>query len=259
MRSVGVTRRRRRLAAAAALALAVAGHASAASAAAPTRYTLANGCYALQGPSGQVIAGADRVRMQATTLGSYLLYRPDRTFLAAQGDGSVAPAPEPSPAADWRVREAGEGTFTPVAGIGGGAHADGAFRPGDRLRRLPRGRPERDRHAGHEPAVRKGRRPGRRPHALDDVRVPGRQLPLRPPVASVRHPVRAAGLLLDRGAAGRRRRRPRTSSTSATPRRRTTRAGIRSSPPGRPETSPTRERTGAGSSEPGWAGCASWS
>ncbi len=113
-------RRRRRLAAAAALALAVAGHASAASAAAPTRYTLVNGCYALQGPSGQVIAGADRVRMQATTLGSYLLYRPDRTFLAAQGDGGVAPAPEPSPAADWRVREAGEGTFTlsPASGEG---------------------------------------------------------------------------------------------------------------------------------------------
>src|SRR6186713_2680921 len=120
MRSVGVTPRRRRLAAAAALALAVAGHASAASAAAPTRYTLANGCYALQGPSGQVISGADRVRMQGTTLGSYLLYRPDRTFLAAQGDGSVAPAPEPSPAADWRVKEAGEGTFTlsPASGEG---------------------------------------------------------------------------------------------------------------------------------------------
>jgi microsomal dipeptidase-like Zn-dependent dipeptidase len=45
--------------------------------------------------------------MQATTLGRYLLYRPDGTFLAAQEDGSVAPAAEPSPAADWRVRRAG--------------------------------------------------------------------------------------------------------------------------------------------------------
>ena len=51
--------------------------------------------------------------MQATTLGRYLLYRPDRTFLAAQDDGSVAPAPEPSPAADWRVKEAGERARSP--------------------------------------------------------------------------------------------------------------------------------------------------
>src|SRR5437763_16961790 len=73
---------------------------------APTRYSLANGCYALQSSSGQVVAGGDHGRMQATALGSYLLYRPDRTFLAAQGDGSVAPAPPPSPAADWRGTEA---------------------------------------------------------------------------------------------------------------------------------------------------------
>src|SRR5207244_11068910 len=79
---------------------------------APTRYSLANGCYALQGSSGQVVAGGDHVRMQATTLGSYLLYRPDRTFLAARGDGSVAPDQQPSPAADWRVKEAPGRTFT---------------------------------------------------------------------------------------------------------------------------------------------------
>ncbi|MDX6673693.1 MAG: hypothetical protein QOH11_1111, partial [Solirubrobacteraceae bacterium] len=77
-----------------------------------TRYTLANGCYTLQSPSGQVVAGGDHVRMQATTLASYLLYRPDRTFLAAQGNGSVAPGQQPSPAADWRVKEAPGGTFT---------------------------------------------------------------------------------------------------------------------------------------------------
>src|SRR6476619_4403977 len=79
---------------------------------APTRYTLANGCYTLQSPSGQVVAGGDRVRMQATTLASYLLYRPDRTFLAAQGNGGVAPDQRPSPAADWRVKEAPGGAFT---------------------------------------------------------------------------------------------------------------------------------------------------
>jgi hypothetical protein len=79
---------------------------------APTRYTLANGCYALQSAPGQVVAGGDHVRMQATTLGSYLLYRPDRTFLAAHAGGSVASDPQPSPAADWRVREAPGGVFT---------------------------------------------------------------------------------------------------------------------------------------------------
>src|SRR3954454_8107085 len=80
---------------------------------APTRFSLANGCYAVSG-----VPGADHVRMQATALGRYLLYLPDHTFLAAQDDGSVAPASAPSPAADWRVEDAGGGTFTltPVAG-----------------------------------------------------------------------------------------------------------------------------------------------
>src|SRR5947207_11427850 len=104
--------RRLRGAAAVALGVMAAAPAGAWAADAPTRYSLANGCYALQSSSGQVVAGGDHVRMQATTLGSYLLYRPDRTFLAAQGDGSVAPAQQPSPAADWRVTEAPGGTFT---------------------------------------------------------------------------------------------------------------------------------------------------
>jgi microsomal dipeptidase-like Zn-dependent dipeptidase len=50
--------------------------------------------------------------MQATTLARYLLYRPDRTFIAVQGDGSLAPAAAPSPAADFGVKETGDGTFT---------------------------------------------------------------------------------------------------------------------------------------------------
>jgi hypothetical protein len=86
--------------------------AAAPAAAAETRYSLAGGCYALQAQSGGALPGADRVRMQATDLGSYLLYLPDRTFLATRDDGSVAPANEPSPAADWRVTEAGGGAFT---------------------------------------------------------------------------------------------------------------------------------------------------
>jgi rhodanese-related sulfurtransferase len=49
--------------------------------------------------------------MQATTLGSYLLYTPARKFLAARGDGSVAPADQPSAAADWRVTQVAPGVF----------------------------------------------------------------------------------------------------------------------------------------------------
>src|SRR4051812_32740931 len=84
---------------------------AAARAAAPqTRYSLVHGCYALSA-AGRSLDGGAHVRMQATTLGRYLLYREDGTFLAAQDDGSVSPASEPSPAADWRVAPAGRGRF----------------------------------------------------------------------------------------------------------------------------------------------------
>src|SRR6266550_3088690 len=79
---------------------------------APTRYSLVHGCYALTTADGRSLTDAAHVRMQATALGRYLLYRPDSTFLAAQGDGSVRPASEPSPAADWLVQPAGRGLFT---------------------------------------------------------------------------------------------------------------------------------------------------
>ncbi|HTE63269.1 MAG TPA: Coagulation factor 5/8 type domain-containing protein, partial [Solirubrobacteraceae bacterium] len=96
----------------------------------PTRYSLANGCYTLAGPDGRAVGGADRVRMQATALGRYLLYRPDRRFFAARDDGGVRPADAPSPAADWRVAEAGGGAFTLSPESAGGrvlaAGGDGA-------------------------------------------------------------------------------------------------------------------------------------
>jgi hypothetical protein len=103
----------------------------------PTRYSLVHGCYALAAANGRSLADAGHVRMQATALGRYLLYRPDGTFLAAQGDGSVRPASEPSPAADWRVGPAGRGLFTlsprsasgrvlTVSGGGAGSLADPA-------------------------------------------------------------------------------------------------------------------------------------
>jgi hypothetical protein len=103
----------------------------------PTRYSLVHGCYALTAANGGSLADAGQVRMQATTLGRYLLYRPDSTFLAAQDDGSVRPASEPSPAADWQVEPAGSGLFTlspqsaservlAVSGDGAGSLADAA-------------------------------------------------------------------------------------------------------------------------------------
>src|SRR4051794_27995760 len=92
--------------------------------AAQTRYSLAGGCYTLPG-----VAGASQVRMQATALGRYLLYRPDRTFVASQDDGSVAAAKDPSPAADWRVEEAGGGAFTLSPMSGGHALTGVRFAP----------------------------------------------------------------------------------------------------------------------------------
>ena len=90
-----------------------------------SRYTLANGCFALgQGGSYAVkaaggyessagsIAGAEPFRMQATDLGRYLLYDSDREFLADSGliNGQpVTAAGEPSNAADWTITEDGGG------------------------------------------------------------------------------------------------------------------------------------------------------
>src|SRR3954454_7426256 len=91
-----------------------------------TRYSLVHGCYALKS-GGKTIPGAGHIRMQATALGSYLLYRPHKNFLAAQGGGAGAPcaaAREPSPAADWVVKGAkrvkGKRVFTLTPKSGGG-------------------------------------------------------------------------------------------------------------------------------------------
>jgi hypothetical protein len=83
-----------------------------AAAAKQTRYSLVHGCYAVS-TNGHPLTGGEHVRMQATALGRYLLYRPDGTFLTAKG-----PASQPSPAADWRVDETGPALFklTPQSG-----------------------------------------------------------------------------------------------------------------------------------------------
>ena len=52
-------------------------------AAAADRYALAGGCYTAD-RRRPACACAEQVRLQATALGRYLLYRPDGTFVAAQ-------------------------------------------------------------------------------------------------------------------------------------------------------------------------------
>src|SRR4051795_1154151 len=72
--------------------------ASALAADTPTRYSLQGGCYAVQDASGKTLA--ESVRMQATDLGSYMLYTKDRKYLAGK---ELAPADAPSPSADFTV------------------------------------------------------------------------------------------------------------------------------------------------------------
>src|SRR4051812_23556138 len=98
----------------------------------PTRYSLVHGCYALSG-----VPGAEHIRMQATGLGSYLLYTPDRTFLTARDDGSVSPASEPSPAADWTVVPAGAALFTLTPKSGTARLTNVRFAPADGCAEYP--------------------------------------------------------------------------------------------------------------------------
>ncbi len=101
-----------------------------------TRYSLAGGCYALRSAdngllvakagdgysaSANATAGAERFRMQATDLGSYLLYGTGKDFLALDSQ-QIAPADEPSNSADWVVQPAA-GAFTLKLQGGAGALA----------------------------------------------------------------------------------------------------------------------------------------
>jgi hypothetical protein len=96
-----------------------------------TRYGLAGNCYALQA-DGAPVAGGEQVRMQATALGSYLLYRPDGTFLTADGVGEA-----PGPEADWAVEEAGGDRFTLIPKRGGPALTGVAFSPAEGCATFP--------------------------------------------------------------------------------------------------------------------------
>src|SRR4051812_41222855 len=92
------------------LAAALAVAPAVAAAPSPTRYSLAGGCYTATDASGNVVA--KQARMQATALGRYLLYTPERKFVTAAPDGTMAPADAASPAADFAVVEAPGGGFT---------------------------------------------------------------------------------------------------------------------------------------------------
>jgi hypothetical protein len=89
-----------------------------------SHYRLAGGCYAIRDATP-----AGPFRMQATTLGRYLFYGPERTYLAGSDQG-VAMAEGASPAADWRVEPAADGAFDvtlPSAGKALARGADGAL------------------------------------------------------------------------------------------------------------------------------------
>jgi hypothetical protein len=77
------------------------------------RYSEAGGCFTLtSASSGAAPAGGGNLRFQATDLGSYLLYTPAGQFLAVGAGNTVAPAGQPSPAADWVVENAAGGGYT---------------------------------------------------------------------------------------------------------------------------------------------------
>jgi hypothetical protein len=89
------------------------------------KYRLVHGCYALEAGGKLVVkdpaggytvsatdgGAAEAFRMQATTLGQYLLYGRARDFLGTDG-GSVAAEAQPSPTADWKVDTADGDRFT---------------------------------------------------------------------------------------------------------------------------------------------------
>ncbi len=102
------------------------------------RYTLVHGCYNLKSASlGRVVAtDAGPFRMQATDLGSYLLYTPKATYLSGGGGvpllsaDAVAPAAQPSDASVWTV-DGRAGAFTLTlksAGKALGVAGDGSLR-----------------------------------------------------------------------------------------------------------------------------------
>ena len=114
-------------------------------------YRLSNRCLALRSKlNGQLVAqqddgsysasvteldDAEPFRMQATALGSYLLYGPDRDFLAIDSDDDVRSDDEPSNRADWEAaigRQRGYMFFSRAAGKVLAVSDSGELRPAER-------------------------------------------------------------------------------------------------------------------------------
>jgi hypothetical protein len=92
------------------------------------RYGLVHRCESLTAGGKAVATDAGPFRMQATDLGSYLLYGPSGTYLTGDpATGKVAPAAAPGPDADWRVAVAGD-AFTLTLASGQALALDAAGR-----------------------------------------------------------------------------------------------------------------------------------
>jgi len=92
------------------------------------RYALVHGCYDLTS-GGKKVAGP--LRMQASGLGTYLLYGAQGDFLTAGADGKVAPAADPSDNGNWTVDVRGDDyTLTLPNGKALSADAAGALTVG---------------------------------------------------------------------------------------------------------------------------------
>jgi hypothetical protein len=122
---------RLRFLASAAVAVATFAAPSAASAESPpveNRFSLANGCFALASNAAEAPPALQRLRLEPTTLGSYMLYDRDGRYLSADGD-AVSPEPTPGPAADWVVEDNGSSsgvfTFSPRSTPGSQLSIDG--------------------------------------------------------------------------------------------------------------------------------------
>src|SRR3990170_7109853 len=96
------------------------------------RFTLANGCFALQHGGSFVAKSGDGYRTSAPTagvaepfyfkasaLGKYMIYGRDRDYLAGTAQNGVESATAVSQLANWTVEKAGAGSFRlklPAAG-----------------------------------------------------------------------------------------------------------------------------------------------
>ena len=136
--------------------------------------------------------------MQATALGRYMLYRPDGTFVGADGVGRGTGS---------RRRLDGRRELRRRLHVLAGREERPRARDRRRgLRGVPGGRAQRDGNPVEgELEYGAGRWLHRGPHALDDVPVLRRQLPLRGAVVDLRHHRRAARLRGQGRAAGHRR------------------------------------------------------